>query len=280
MLPSSPTCCRELHRSRRFAADTMPESFTSLVPAEQHARLHPAEAFPVTSVVYSEKDRVLLLTAQHFKTSTVVRGIPMGDSPLQASVALWWAVLTSQILRGELNALRDHCCKYHWATFKDLFDNFLDQVAALSHARPNDLIHAACQHCAFWEDTFLAKLQFDEFVEVLAGTRKAQPVLLRVPLLHWLTVWAATGALWPARKSRAKTPRAGRSARYRAPAGSANESGSWSFNGEWTISPCSRQMPSWRCGPRRLQAVRHHRRGCPCLMRCHSGGCPGGAPAF
>ena len=28
-------------------------------------------------------------------------------------------------------------------------------------------------------------------MEVLAGTRKAQPVLLRVPLLHWLTVWAA-----------------------------------------------------------------------------------------
>ena len=55
----------------------MPEaSFTSLSPAEQRARLRPAEAFPVMNVVYSEKDRVLLLTAQHFKTSTVVQGIP------------------------------------------------------------------------------------------------------------------------------------------------------------------------------------------------------------
>ena len=78
----------------------MPESFTSLAPAEHHARLRPAEAFRVTNVVYSEKDKVLLLTAQHFKTSTVVRCIPMGDSPLQASVALWWVVLTGQILRG------------------------------------------------------------------------------------------------------------------------------------------------------------------------------------
>ena len=66
----------------------MPEPFTSLSPVEQRARLRPAEAFPVTNVVYSEKDRVLLLTAHHFKSSTVVRGIPMGDSPLQASVAL------------------------------------------------------------------------------------------------------------------------------------------------------------------------------------------------
>ena len=37
----------------------------------------------------------------------------------------------------------------------------------------------------------MAKVQFDEFVEVLAGTRKAQPVLLRIPLLHWLIAWAA-----------------------------------------------------------------------------------------
>ena len=37
----------------------------------------------------------------------------------------------------------------------------------------------------------MAKLQFDDFVEVLARTRKAQPVLVRIPLLHWLTVWAA-----------------------------------------------------------------------------------------
>ena len=49
----------------------MLESFTSLAPAEQRAKLRPAEAFPVTNVVYSETDRVLLLTAQHFKTSTV-----------------------------------------------------------------------------------------------------------------------------------------------------------------------------------------------------------------
>ena len=134
---------------------------------------------------------MLLLTAHHSKSSTVVRGIPMGDSPLQASVALWWAVLTGQIPCGELDALRDHCRKYHWATFRDLFDYFLDQVAALTHARRNDLIQAAWQHCANWDDTFLAKLQFVEFVEVLARPRKAQPLLLRVRLLHWLTVWAA-----------------------------------------------------------------------------------------
>ena len=67
----------------------MPEAaFTSLAPAEQRARLRPAEVFSVTNVVYSEKDRVLLLTVQHFKTSTVVQGILMGDNPLQASVAL------------------------------------------------------------------------------------------------------------------------------------------------------------------------------------------------
>ena len=106
-------------------------------------------------------------------------------------MVLSWAVLMGQILRGELDALRDHWRKYHWATFRDLFDNFLDQVAALPHARRNNLIHAAQQHCVDWDDTFLAKLQFDEFVEVLAGARKAQPVLLRIPLLHWLTVWAA-----------------------------------------------------------------------------------------
>ena len=70
-------------------------------------------------------------------------------------------------------------------------DNFLDQVAALPHACRDDLIHAAWQHCADWDDTFLAKLQFHGCVEVLAGTRKAQRFLLRVPLLHWLTVWAA-----------------------------------------------------------------------------------------
>ena len=149
------------------------------------------EAFPVTSIVFSEEDRVLLLTAQHFKTSTLIRGIPISDCPLQASVALWWAVLTGQILRGELEALRDHCRKYHWATFRDLFDNLLDQVAALRHTRRNNLIHAACQYGANWDDSFLAKLQFDEFAEVLAGTHKAQPVLLCIPLLHWLTVWAA-----------------------------------------------------------------------------------------
>ena len=148
---------------------------------------------------------MLLLTAQHFKTSTVVRGIPMGDSPLQASVALWWVVLTGQILRGELDALRDHCRNYHLATFRDLFDNFLDQVAALPHARRNNLIHAAHQHCADRDDTFLAKLQFDEFVEVLAGMRKAQLVLLRIPLLHWLTLWAADrdgcAVAWPKMQS-------------------------------------------------------------------------------
>ena len=60
----------------------MPELFTSFASAKQRASLCPAEAFPVTNVVYSEKDRVLLLTAQHFKTSTVVRGILMEDSPL------------------------------------------------------------------------------------------------------------------------------------------------------------------------------------------------------
>ena len=60
---------------------------------------------------------MLLLTSQHFKSSTVVQGIPMGDSPLHASVALLWAVLMGLILRGELDALRDNYRKYHWATF-------------------------------------------------------------------------------------------------------------------------------------------------------------------
>ena len=165
--------------------------FTSLAPAEQRARLRPAEAFPVMNVVFSEEDRVLLLTAKHFKTSTLIRGVPIGDCPLQASVALWWAFLTGQILRGKLEAFPDHCRKYHWATFPDLFDNVLNQVAALRHARRNNLIQAACQHCANRDDSFLAKLQFDEFVDVLAGTRKAQLVLLCIRLLHWLTVSAA-----------------------------------------------------------------------------------------
>ena len=66
----------------------MPEAFTSLSPAEQRARLRPTEAFPLTNIVYSEKDRLLLLTAHHFKSSDVMQGILMGDSPLQASVAL------------------------------------------------------------------------------------------------------------------------------------------------------------------------------------------------
>ena len=51
--------------------------------------------------------------------------------------------------------------------------------------------HSRRLHCAEWDDSFLAKLQFEEFLEDLAGACKAQPVLQRIPLLQWLTTWEA-----------------------------------------------------------------------------------------
>ena len=118
-------------------------------------------------------------------------------------------------------------------------------MSALPHARRNDLIHAARQHCADWDDTFLAKLQFDEFVEVLAGTRKAQPVLLRVPLLHWLTVWAADrdGSAVACPKIQSHDPPGKEVGKIPGPAPSASVSGNWNSSDGLTTSPCLRLTP-------------------------------------
>ena len=170
----------------------MPDpTFTSLSPAEQRAQHRPAQAFPTTNVVYSDNDKQLLLTAQHWKSTEINPGIPMKNNALLASVALRWAVLTNQMLRGEPDALRDHCKEYAWLTYPDTVDRYLDQAAAMSPTKRNDIMHAAHQHYEAWEDSTIGRLTFDEFVEVLAGTRCTQPLLLRVPLLHWLTSWAA-----------------------------------------------------------------------------------------
>ena len=67
----------------------------------------------------------------------------------------------------------------------------LDWAAGATEAPRHDLVCAAAQHCTPFGDAPVRALDFRSLLETLALNRQIKPVILRVPLLHLLSTWAA-----------------------------------------------------------------------------------------
>ena len=67
----------------------------------------------------------------------------------------------------------------------------LDWAAGATEAERHDVVTAAAQHCTPFGDAPVRAMDFRSLIETLAMFRQIKPVFLRVPLLHWLSTWAA-----------------------------------------------------------------------------------------
>ena len=171
-----------------------PHAFTTLSPALQQQQLQATATWPVTNAVWDTARGLLLLSARHAEGKMDVKSIPMEGAPahLLSSVALWWAVLTRSLVQMDLDALHTRAPQFAWITFEDGISELVAWTATASAAAKTEWLQAARHHISGYGDAPLADLSFDDAFDLIAGLTSCKPQTFRVPLLHWLTHWAAT----------------------------------------------------------------------------------------
>ena len=171
-------------------ADTMAHPFTQLSQDEQRDQLGCADAWPLLSLSYNPANKKLLIAARHHAGRVDVFDIDLNASVLSASVMLWWWSLTRQLLPTEQSYLEEHL-PGSWLSFRSALELLIDWAAGATETQRHDLVRAAAQHCTLFGDAPVCAMDFRTLLETLALVRQVKPVILRVPLLHWLSRWAA-----------------------------------------------------------------------------------------
>ena len=170
--------------------DHMAHPFTQLSQDEQRDQLSCADAWPLLSLSYNPAAKQLLVAARHHAGRTDVFDIDLSVSALSASVMLWWWSLTRQLLPTEQGLLEEHL-PGSWLSYRAALELLIDWAAGATETQRHEQVRAAAQHCAPFGDSPVRGMDFRTLLETLAHTRQIKPVILRVPLLHWLSQWAA-----------------------------------------------------------------------------------------
>ena len=178
--------------------DHMAHPFTQLSQDEQRDQLSCADAWPLLSLSYNPAAKQLLVAARHHAGRTDVFDIDLSVSALSASVMLWWWSLTRQLLPTEQGLLEEHL-PGSWLSYRAALELLIDWAAGATETQRHEQVRAAAQHCAPFGDNPVRGMDFRTLLETLAHTRQIKPVILRVPLLHWLSQWAAAHTASPLR---------------------------------------------------------------------------------
>ena len=168
----------------------MAHPFTQLSQDEQREQLSCADAWPLLSLSFNPAARRLLIAARHHAGRTDVFDVDLNVSALSASVMLWWWSVTRQLLPAEQSLLEEHL-PGSWLSYRSALELLIDWAAGATETQRHELVRDAAQHCTPFGDGPIRGLDFRTLLEILSHVRPIKPVILRVPLLHWLSQWAA-----------------------------------------------------------------------------------------
>ena len=176
----------------------MAHPFTQLSQDEQREQLSCADAWPLLSLSYNPAAKRLLIAARHHAGRTDVFDIDLNVSALSASVMLWWWSITRQLLPTEQSLLEEHL-PGSWLSYRSALELLVDWAAGATEAHRHELVREAAQHCTPFGDGPVRGIDFRTLLETLSHIRPIKRVILRVPLLHWLSQWAARHTASPLR---------------------------------------------------------------------------------
>ena len=168
-------------------------SFARKSPAEQLLALQPQDIWPIISVSWNPEVCELQFGVRHYAAATDVKGVKATDSILSAS-ALWWAVTVGTLLPLDASTLVERDPIHYWGSYQD---SMIQVVAYIKGAGPGGEHHrkvelqslAAAAVADYNQD--IKSMDPDSFLIMLAAEREIGRREHRVPLLHWLSGWAA-----------------------------------------------------------------------------------------
>ena len=168
-------------------------TFAALSPAERQASLRGAETWPVLSISEDAATARVYATARHYESNVNVNNVLLtSQSSVLASLALYWAVVTGKLKDLDVKTLRTHFPAYSWLSYQECVHLLLDYATGKPATDRDVLLRAAISHCREFGDDSLRNLAFEDLLDVLGWVTAVRPVVLRFPLIHWLTLWAAT----------------------------------------------------------------------------------------
>ena len=168
----------------------MAHPFTQLSQDEQRGQLSCADAWRLLSLSFNLAARRLLIAARHHAGRTDVFDIDLNVYALSASVMLWWWSVTLQLLPAEQSLLGEHF-PGSWLSYRSALELLINWATGATETQRHELVRGAAQHCTPFGDGCIRGLDFRTLLEILSHVRPIKPVILRVPLLHWLPKWAA-----------------------------------------------------------------------------------------
>ena len=168
----------------------MAHPFTQLFQDEQREQPSCAEAWPLISLSYNPATKRLLVATRHHAGRTDVFDIDLNVSALSASVMLWWWSVTRQLLPAEQSLLEEHL-PVSWLSYQSALDLLIVWAAGATETQRHELVRDAAQHCTPFGEGPIRGMDFRTLLGTLSYIRPVKPVILRVPLLHWLSQWAA-----------------------------------------------------------------------------------------
>ena len=97
------------------------------------------------------------------------------------------------MLPTEQSYLQEHL-PGSWLSYRSALELLIDWRAGTTQTQQHDLARVAAQHYTPFGDAPVRAMNFRTLLEMLALVPRVKPVILRVPLLHWLPRWAAQHA--------------------------------------------------------------------------------------
>ena len=164
--------------------------FTQLSQVEQQEQLSCGDAWPLLSLPFNPAAKKLLVAARHHAGRTDVFNIDRNVSALSASVMLWWWSMMRQLLPTEQGLMEEHR-PGSGLSFRSALELLIDWAAGATEVQRQQLVPGAAKHCTPLNDGPIRGMDFRTLLETLSHIRPIKPVILRVPLLHWLSLWAA-----------------------------------------------------------------------------------------
>ena len=152
---------------------------------------------PALPIVQPSPKRLLIAARRH-AGRTDVFDIDLNVSALSASVMLWWWSITRQLLPTEQSLLEEHL-PGSWFSYRSALELLVDWAAGATEAHRHELVREAAQHCTPFGDGPVRGIDFRTLLETLSHIRPIKLVILRVPLHHWLSQWAARHTASPLR---------------------------------------------------------------------------------
>ena len=135
----------------------------------------------------------MYVAARHCDSNVSVNNVClMPQSSILASLALHWAVMMGKLQDLDVKTLRTHFQDHSWLSYQECVRLLLDYVAGKPATDRDVLLRAAISHCREFGDDSLRNLAFEDLLDVLGWVTAVHLVVLRIPLVHWPTMWAAT----------------------------------------------------------------------------------------